>query len=203
MRDDYKEQLSALVDDELRPEESRFLVGRLVDDAGARCRISRYVLIRHALQRSLTLDASGNTERVATGVARALDEEPAYTGAESTSAWRRWGQPAAGLALAASVAVLTIGLWPGEQRPGMEPRATAEAPAVSARGDSQPRAVSDSVSAATAQASGQVSSGKQTLGPEMRQRLNSYMVNHSEHSATGGVGSVLTYVRIAGHDSDD
>lgn len=203
MRDDYKEQLSALVDDELRAEESRFLTARLGDDASARAQLGRYVMIRHALQGSLAMDESGDPGRVANGVARALDDEPAHSGEPPRGKARRWLQPAAGIAVAASVALLTIGLWPGEQRPGGPPSAATDGAAVTARLGDPARPVSEGRGAARPARTVQASDGRQRMGPEMRQRLNSYMVNHSEHSATGGVGTVLTYVRIAGHDPDE
>mgnify|MGYP002338455452 CR=1 FL=1 len=205
MRDDYKQQISALVDDELRPEESRFLMARVGSDGQARDQVASYITIRHALQGSLAVTPEGDSRHVAKEVAAALEEEPAHDAAGGNRLGRRWVQPAAGAALAAGVAAVTLALWPtpnpmsGSQRgesmaqPVAEAGSTAGARPVADGADAEP--------ALRAAGAGAGQSGP--IQPEMRQRLNSYMINHSEYAAGGGVGGVMSYVRIAGHEAAD
>jgi len=206
MRDDYKEQLSALVDDELRPEEARFLTARVGAEAAARARIGRYVAIRHALDGSLTLSPDGRTRYVADQVAVALEAEPAHDATVGGSWRQRWLKPAAGVALAASVAAVTVALWPtNTARQGPASPQTTQSIA-----DTEPRAGArsvagevDSASGVDVAESGQGRHATGSLQPAVQQRLNSYMINHSEHSANAGMGGVMTYVRIAGHEADE
>lgn len=111
------EQLSALVDGELRRDEQTFLLKRLAHDADARARLERYYLIRDALQRSLP---EAPVRGLADGVRARIEAEQA-PGAEvegtpaparqSGRPLKEWKRSAAGLALAATVAVVTVTWW--------------------------------------------------------------------------------------------
>jgi negative regulator of sigma E activity len=205
MRDDYKEQISALVDDELRPEESRFLVARVGEDEQACEQFANYVTIRHALQGSIAKAPDNDPRHLAKRVAVALEDEPAHTGAQGRRRWQRWAQPAAGLALAASVAAVTLAIWPTQNPTSSGQRGDAWRDSVaSGPNDSGAQPVADAGSSGAQLRTADVSGAQSgSIGPEMRQRLKSYMINHSEHSARGGIGGVMTYVRIAGHEADE
>lgn len=103
--DHNRQQLSALIDDALSPDEARFLLRRLQhDESLAQC-LSRWQLCGDILRGHAHAPApAGFAQRVATAIAgdtaTAADARPA-------TGWRsaRWGS---GLALAASVAVIAL-----------------------------------------------------------------------------------------------
>lgn len=106
----YQEQISALSDGELRDSEMEFLLrlaGRSGEVAG---QMGRYTVIREALHRNLPdhVDTS-----LAARVSEALNDEPAHSmtprGAPGP---RRWLRPVGGAAIAASVALVAIAIWP-------------------------------------------------------------------------------------------
>lgn len=203
MRDDYKEQLSALVDDELRRDESRFLAARVGHEDAARQCVGRYTLIRHALDRSLAVGTDGSSRTVADGVAQALAAEPTHD-AGKRRGWRQRAQPIAGLAVAAGVAALTIGLWPQTGTGPSDVRTNPiEAATTGERAPGGTQTVADTQGEAPLSSTAAADNGSDRLEKAARERLTSYMVNHSEHAASGGVGGMLTYVRIAGHDGDE
>lgn len=207
MRDDYKEQLSALIDDELRREESRFLTARVGEDVEARQRIGEYATIRHVLQDSLPPASSEDPRYVAKRVAVALEDEPAHDGDAHRRAGRRWLQPVAGMALAAGVAAVTLAVWPtGDVGQSGRPIAAVDAPTASPAADASAQNVADQDAPTSGVRTASTSSqghDRQRLDPAMQQRLNRYMINHSGHSSSAAVGRVMTYVRIAGQEADE
>jgi sigma-E factor negative regulatory protein RseA len=103
MSKETREHLSALVDGEISRETSRFLVRRLGTDEELRATWTRYHLIRDCLRHQ---DGSIAAEDLSVRVSRALENE------ETVKPSRRlpthWLKPAAGLAIAASVALMAI-----------------------------------------------------------------------------------------------
>jgi sigma-E factor negative regulatory protein RseA len=186
--DAYKEQLSALVDDELRREESAFLQRRLVKDDEAVAQLGRYFLISDTLRRQLpdTVDTG-----FAARITAALEAEPAHKLAPPGIA-RRLVRPLAGLGVAASAAMVAVSLWSPEPTGSAAPG--GQAAFVAATAGPGPSAVS---------LVAQPENRWDRLDPQVQQRLNGYLVNHSEHSSTGQFGGVLKYVRIAGQQARD
>lgn len=109
----YHEQLSALVDDELDSSELQLLVRQAQRTDELAERVGRYAVIRDALHRNLPEQVDPSLGR---RISAALEEEPAHDGLASETS-RRWVRPAAGFAVAASVALVAITVWP-EQSAG-------------------------------------------------------------------------------------
>lgn len=104
----YQEQLSALVDDELSPAELDLLLRRGREEPEVTAQVGRYALIREAMHRNLPEQVDPS---FADRVSAAIAEEPAHQ--QGTGLWRaRWLRPVAGVAVAASVALLAIAVWP-------------------------------------------------------------------------------------------
>ncbi len=187
--EEFKEQLSAFVDDELWAEEQAFLLRRLTQSDGTREQLARYYLISDTLRGNL---GPAGSRGLSARVAAALEAEPALSGARQS-----WGsrllRPAAGLAVAASVAALSVGFWTTQP----------QAPATSASQPLTAGAATSLISPAnqTSSPTMPVSQHWERLDPEVQKRLNGYLVNHSEYSAERQVGGVLTYVRIAGQQN--
>lgn len=192
MNEDYKEQISALLDGELSAEESGFLLRRLSNDEQARAQFYRFSRISDGLNRGLPefcADISGAV------MARIADEDvPSKEGRWKDTATRFTG----GVAVAASVALAAVMLLP-RITADQDAAGTAVAPVAQlAPAADQAVAISPAQRPQVVPASHESSQRWQRLDPEVQQRLNAYLVNHSEHSAKQGAA---TYVKIAGQES--
>ncbi|MFP5505539.1 MAG: sigma-E factor negative regulatory protein [Gammaproteobacteria bacterium] len=181
MSEQIREQISALVDGELADGERRLLLERLMRDPALRAHWANYQLISDSLRQSLApLTDPGLAERVMAVV----DAEPDRP-AERASPWSGLAKSVAGLAVAASVAVVAVlTLQTPEMAPpgaGVQVAATPPAPADYVRLTPSP-----AVPVAQAQ----------------EDRLNEYLVNHSEYAASGGMPGMLPHVRIVGYERD-
>jgi sigma-E factor negative regulatory protein RseA len=112
MTDRIKEQLSAFLDGELPEAETTLLLKRLERDDELKGTLSRYSLIGAVIRSDGDMPAARN---VASKVRAAIADEP-FFGARPR---HRWLRPAAGLAVAASVALATVLLLP-RWMPGQE-----------------------------------------------------------------------------------
>jgi len=99
-------QLSAFVDNELPQDETELLARRLSRDAELQQSLSRYLLIGEALRVPSQARVSRNfSERVAAAIEQQVASVDKQQGEGSMpSRQRKWLKPAAGMALAASVA---------------------------------------------------------------------------------------------------
>jgi len=183
--DSVEEQLSALVDDQLPAHEQELLVARLTRDKGLIGCWGRYHLISDALRQQLPgrhlVDISGR-------VCQALQAESALS-VKSRQLNNNWLKPLAGLAIAASVAVVAILGVQNLHLSGDSPAVVASAgnvPAVIAKEDQivRVRGIRWNRSA-----------------PQVADRLNRYLVDHSEYAASGGMPGIGPHVRIVGYDT--
>lgn len=183
MSEQIREQISALLDGELPPAEQRLLLERLGRDAGLRSRLSRYQLISDTAHQTLPPHIDlGLADRVM----MALDEQPAYQ--PSAADWAaRAMKPLAGLAVAASVAVVAVLAVQQVRIPA------AGTPALQIAGDA-PVPVAVVPAAAETQLAATPQPGNE--------RLNEYLVNHSEYAASGGMPGISPYARIVGYEQE-
>jgi len=126
MNEELDSQLSAMFDDELASAECELLARRLSRDGELKARWERYAVIAAAIraERGVRLNA-----RVARRVSVIVGSEPALAGQSAPrGARRRWVRPAAGAAVAAGVAAVSI-LWLRAQLP---PGAEVAAPPLAA-----------------------------------------------------------------------
>ena len=185
MNDEIREQLSALIDDELSDLERPLLLGRLQREAGLRECLGRYQLIGEVLRgagKTATLSVAGRVEN-------AVRQEAAIgplSGRPAQRAGGRW-KALAGLGVAASVALLAV-LGVNTLRESTAP----PLPAV-ASGDAE------SVVAPVARVDDEQWN---RIQPQIDERLSGYLVNHNEYAASRGVQGVMPYVRIVGFDND-
>src|SRR5690606_41527305 len=114
MNDKLLEQVSLLLDDELPPEQAELLLERMRREPELRDRFAQYALLGEALRgRTLKVD-------LAARVSAALDNEPAHAVPRlaRVDRWLSQLRPVAGLAVAASVAIVAvIALQPGTIQP--------------------------------------------------------------------------------------
>jgi sigma-E factor negative regulatory protein RseA len=120
------EALSSLIDGEVHPEECKGILDRLCADPQVRLRWTELHVIGDALRSSEV--AALHSQRFQQRIAEALADEPAIL-APSAFAWRRYQRVLVpGMAAAAAVALLAVGIVPlwqdsGEVKPGSQPTA--------------------------------------------------------------------------------
>ena len=178
MTDDIRERLSALVDGELTEYEAVGMLDRLNHDVELKQVWERYHLVsdvmRNNFPRVTSVDLVGQ-------VRESLDAEPVAI----LPMRRRWGRvkPVAGLALAASIAVVAVLTFRGDLGvDGPEGEAIAR---------------SDKVQTAPTE---QLAGMRWDVDrPDVEQRLNAYLVNHNGHTGNG-MGGMLPYARIVAYN---
>lgn len=182
MNEKLNEQISALVDDELAEAEQTLLIRRLDEDVNLRHGLSRYQLISDALQNHLPdqVDPDFNV-----GVQLALQDDPAVH-AGSARRLTRLFKPLAGLAVAASVAVVAVFSLQSVRQES--PLATSDIATAPALLDEFPVTSAPPLLANI------------PVNPDIdAQGLNAYLVNHNEYAVNRGMQGMLPYVRLVGH----
>lgn len=182
----YDEQISALADGELTDAELALLLRREQRDGTLGDRLSRYVLIRDALHRNLP-DAVDPD--LADRVADQLAMEPAHNGARRSGRFaghRRWTQSVAGAAIAASVAMVAVVIWPTQQdtgSPGQQAIPQSAGMESRSEGNGVRTVASENIR-------------WDRLDPDVQARLNGYAITHGEQSVGRQVGVGPRQVRI-------
>lgn len=117
MTEHSDEQLSALVDDELEPNQHNLLIRRLERDQTLQGRWSRYFLMGEAIRRDLSGDL---TVDLAQRVHASIENEPSLTPeVRGQTVSKAWPRSAAGLAVAASVAAIALAAFKLTGEPGV------------------------------------------------------------------------------------
>lgn len=178
MNSETKEHLSSLMDGEISRETGLFLVRRLGSDEELSATWARYHLVRDCLRHHEgSLAASSLQGRVS----RALDRESAVRSASPARA--RWLKPAAGLAVAASVALMAI-VAVSPEREAVVPGATeaATAPAFTSPQSLTPAPMSQ-----------QASLAGQRGGDHP---MNAYLLRHYQATGSAAGRGFVTFVPI-------
>ena len=180
MNEELDSQLSAMFDDELPAAECELLARRLSRDRVLQARWGRYAAIGAAVRGDVRLGGM-----VARGVSAALASEPVLSDSPAIAVppigreLPRWWRPIAGVAVAASVAALSI-LWL-QQRPS-----PATAPLVA-------RSAASSGAAVEAPASYVVPRALEPRAMMMpATELANYVVAHSQFSTPVSRGNLLS-----------
>ena len=188
MSKESREDLSCFMDGEISKETSRFLVRRLGADGELRATWARYHLVRDCLRNqegNLTaINLSGRVQQALASEAH-QSTPPGVATSQSKPAWLK---PIAGMAIAASVALMAIvAVGPGQSPIGPS---TGEL-----TGSTQSKAF---VSPKNVLAPSPVSQQVSVLGGtgSTSQKMNSYLLRHYQATdSTGGKGFV-TFVPI-------
>jgi len=191
MNDEIREQISALADDELSDVERPLLLGRLQRDHELRAFLGRCQLIGEVMRGAGEAASLGIADRVQKALAA---DAPLSVPLNGTTGRVAWVKPAAGLAVAASVALVAVLSVNALRNDAPEP---AVAPALaSAEPAGSPEAV-------VARAGDSPGEQWDRLDPRIDKRLSGYLVNHNEYAASRGVQGVMPYVRIVGYDTSE
>ena len=204
MNETLKEHMSALLDGELEPHSASETIDILLKDDELLVHWSRYHTVRDVLRHKVYPDAGGSLRH---RVRSCLADEPVHFPLRRrvSQRWRHALKPMAGLALAASVAVVAILAVRG---PGQLPDPVETAHAPSAQVPSTRVAAYSGSGIIPASAIGEAGfrpSGLKRLQwntsePGVANRLNAYLVNHSEYLG-GPISGMHPYARIVGYDT--
>jgi len=185
MSDEIREQLSALIDDELSDLERPLLLGRLQRDVELRECLGRYQLIGEVLRGDGKISSLDVARRVREVVEHETVIEP-LPGRSAQRSARHW-KPLAGVGVAASVALLALlGITT------LRDSGTESVPALASGDAVRP----------VAPVGGAQDGQWDRIEPRIDERLSGYLVNHSEYAANRAVQGVMPYVRIVGFDND-
>ena len=185
MNEGMKEQLSALVDNELDELEEHRVLAALKGDPTLRHTWERYHLVRAALHQDLEVVVAHD---LAERVARRIAAEPSTA---ATYRRRHINRLIGTLAIAASVAAIAIVGVQWLQQPTPMPVLTVAATTPEAKSAPAPVLVSNSGA-----------SHWDTKQTEAENALNAYLVEHGEFASTAGIGGMMPYVRVVSYDND-
>ena len=182
MSDTINEQVSAFVDGELPDAERELLQRRLAGDDELQATWQRYHLIRDAMREDLPEFIARKADTAfMQDEDLSLDSMPA-----SVTILQRFAKPAAGFAIAASVAMLAV--------VGVLYNTDSIAPQSSVQiADTQPAKLPDNFVIVPR-------SGWQSAKPAVVSHLNGYLVDHSSYAGFGTSQSIIPYSRVAGYD---
>ena len=184
MTNRHEEVLSAFVDEETSTFETRLSVKEIVTDDGQRSRWERYHLIRDTLRGNVPPRVD---KEFCNKIMAAIDGT-----VDSDLPSERWNKqshavlkPIAGVALAASVAIVTVLSVKAliVNAPSVNTGAVAQLDGGDQQAMREPQA--------------DVRGSLVTSNPSEEARLNSYLVNHAEYASRR---SMIPYARIVGYD---
>jgi len=201
------EKLSLLLDD-YSDGDADAVLDEVIADVNLQYRVRRYRMIGDAMRNELP--AATDVEfhhRVMAGIhaQAALADAPAETGRAAKSAdmpltARAWFRPFAGLAVAASVALITVALW----QPLQDQSGLAEDSLVSAEQERIQQLAGQPVLGNAVPVSSRVGMHGtrwklENESPVLQQKLNAYLVNHTEYS--NSMQGLIPQARVAGFDA--
>lgn len=212
MMSDRDEKLSSLLDDYRHTDQDQSVLDELQDDVNQQYTLRRYQMIgnvmRNELSDSIDLDFESRVRSLIQQeselqVAKQIEVE---SGTNSSWLWSMLFKPVAGLAVAATVAVVTISSLQIHSVSQKETTSIASTETSKAKVEqlaSTPVRInplrvsgkSQSVSAANG-TNWKIKRSK----PDMQSRLNNYLINHNEYS--NSMQGIIPQARVVGFDGD-
>ena len=199
------EKLSLVLDD-YSDEDIDAVLDEVAADVNLQYRVRRYRMIgevmRHELPESIDTGFHHGVMQKIREEAQAPAAAPATAETAETPVAvtaRSWFRPFAGLAVAASVAVVTVALW---QPP--EPQADGDSISVATAEQQKIEKLGKQLQGSAVQASTSVQTDGmrwklENESPLLQQKLNAYLVNHTEYS--NSVQGLIPQARVAGFDA--
>ncbi len=195
---DIDEKMSLLLDDAAGGDEPA-VIDEALADVNMQYRLRRYRMIgevmRHELPQAVDTDFHHSVmARIRTEDALQAAAGPAAAVEDAVSPWARW-KPFAGLAVAASVALVTVSLWQPLQQQ-VEPTDGG----VASNEQIKIQEIASSLEPANAVPAALGMRWKlEQDAPEIQQKLNAYLVNHTEYS--NSMQGLIPQARVAGFDA--
>lgn len=177
-----------MVDDELFQHELDAEIGRLLADQTRQVVWSRYHLIGDALRREIGPVVD---QRLVQSIHARLEQEPVVLAPNAVKrSAPRWFKPAAGFAVAASVAAVAVTLAPQFISPQQRMEQPLPSIAVRPVQTDQYLYVADN------------GTKWEMLGkPKVESRLNNYLVNHQGYAPANNLKGITPYATFVSYDS--
>lgn len=204
---DRDEKLACLLDD-FAAENPSAAIDEVIADVNLQYQARRYRMIGEAMRNELpdvvdtglhaTVMARIRAEAPQAAVSRG-QADPVATALPAEPLFGWFTRPLAGLAVAATVAVVTVALWTQGETDN-----TANADVASAETQKVEKLAGQSTAGAPVSVSVQVKPAGMRWkidndAPELQQKLNAYLVNHTEYS--NSVQGLIPQARVAGFDA--
>ncbi len=195
------DNLSLLLDEFADDEQSKRALDEVEADVNLQYRLRRYAMIGQAMRHELPEQISANfstsvmaqVNAINPGAKPAIAQPPMW-------AWSKL-KPFAGLAIAASVAMVSITLW---QTVNLDSSPAAGSQQVVIVDQQNPDQQKVELLANLPVHSNAVTVGmrwKNNNTPALQQKLNGYLVNHTEYSNSIQGTSLIPQARVAGYDA--
>ncbi|MEN8177813.1 MAG: sigma-E factor negative regulatory protein [Pseudomonadota bacterium] len=185
MTEQERQRLSVLVDAELPHPEIAGEIRKLALNNSNHGAWQRYHLIGDAMRQELgpVVDAG-----LADRISRRLEDEPVvFAPGAAKRSNNRWFKPAAGAAIAASVAMLAITVAP--RVVNMESAEQSINPVAKVESAAEKIYVADDGTR-----------WELLYKPKVESRLNSYLVNHQEYAPAGNMKGIMPYAKFVSYD---
>lgn len=204
------EKLSAIIDEYVDDDACQQTLDDVIDDVNLQYRMRRYQMIgdvmRHELPDRIDLDLShrimAEVRKIDTGESLRVQPEAAADDKPTIWNWVKL-KPFAGLAVAASVALVSVTLWQSEP---VNPQqiASAENSTVSEESKKIEKLANMPLQINAVTVSNGSNEGTRWLAsedsPALQQKLNGYLVNHTEYAIP--MQGLIPQARVAGFDSE-
>ena len=205
---EQQDKLSSLMDEFSGDEQGRRVLDEVEGDVNLQYRLRRYQMIgqvmRHELPRQIDTDFSANVmakiDAIGSGPGKAGAARPETKTRSSIWTWPVM-KPVAGLAVALSVAVVSVTLWQSVNV-GIDTGQSSEQ-LVSADQKKIELLVRRQVQTGAVPVTSSLNSGMRWKindnAPALQQKLNAYLVNHTEYS--NSIQGLIPQARVAGYDA--
>ncbi|MCB1774267.1 MAG: sigma-E factor negative regulatory protein [Gammaproteobacteria bacterium] len=197
MNEQQAEQLSVLLDGELGPAQTDQLAQRLATaDREVLDTFGRYRLIGDSIRGEADIVAVDVAERVR---ARLAEEPTVLAPKRRIPAWMR---PAAGVAIAASVAATAIFVAPqlAQVQPGAGEGAVRQLAGAPVPAMAPTLVASQPVTKPTPQAGRSVAGNWRALNDDVQQRLNRLVIEHQEFGGRSGINGPVPHIGLVSYD---
>jgi negative regulator of sigma E activity len=199
------EKLSLLLDDS-NDEDIDAVLDEVTADVNLQYQMRRYQMIGEVMRHELpeAIDTDFHHEVMAKIKQQA--KSPATMARESTApisptpfTARAWFRPFAGIAVAASVALVTVALW----QP-LQPDTNPQDGGLASADQQKIQQLGQQIQGSAVQASSRVQTDgmrwkMENESPLLQQKLNAYLVNHTEYS--NSMQGLIPQARVAGFDA--
>ena len=208
-----QDKISYLLDEYSGDKQSRAVLDEVENDVNLQYKMRRFQMIgqvmRHELPRQISTDFSANVMaqigqiEIASNVSDGSD-----AGIENRQSIWTWSfiKPFAGMAVAASVALVSITLWQSSSVDINSEQATEQivsSDQLSVDQQKIERLASQSILTNAVPVSSSLGNGLRwktnNSAPALQQRLNAYLVNHTEYS--NSMQGLISQARVAGFDA--
>jgi sigma-E factor negative regulatory protein RseA len=202
---DQDEKLSLLLDDDSEADVNAVL-DEVMADVNLQYRMRRYQIIGEAMRNELP--QAINTDFHHSVMVKVREQSASFEVTDKVSDQakvvpllaRAWFRPFAGLAVAASVAVVTVALWQPLQQQGT----LSNDGLVSADQQKIEQLAGQQVAGSAVPVSTRIHNGTrwklEQESPVLQRKLNAYLVNHTEYS--NSMQGLIPQARVAGFDAE-